>query len=90
MEKCATDRNGAAVRVGDHVRVVHIPVDVYPTAEEAPYVNSMLGEIFEVEDIDPLGCAEVTKWWKLDDSHSMSHSLNLAPGEIELVQRRGE
>jgi hypothetical protein len=81
------DRNGSSVRVGDFVRVLHIPDDVRPTHDEAPYVESMLGEVFEVEEIDPLGCAEVTKWWQLGEGHSRSQSLNLSPHEIERVEK---
>lgn len=84
-----TDKNGAPVRVGDFVRVVRIPDDVCPTKDEAPLVASMLGEVFQVEEIDPLGCAEVTKWWNLGEGHSRSQSLNLSAHEMERVERQG-
>jgi hypothetical protein len=88
QQAAVKDKNGALVRVGDFVRVVQIPDDVRPTKDEAPLVESMLGEVFQVEDIDPLGCAEVTKWWRLDKGHSRSQSLNLAAHEMERVERK--
>jgi hypothetical protein len=89
-DRVAIDKNGAEVRVGDFVRVVEIPSDITLfNDEERRCVNSMLGEVFEVEEIDPLSCAEVTKWWTLGEGLSMSHSLNLSAQEMELVKRGG-
>ena len=85
-EKCLIDKNGTEVRVGDFVRVIEIPRDiVFFEEEEREHVNSMLGEVLEVEEIDEWGCAEVTKWWELGNGMSKSHSLHLSAHEMELV-----
>jgi len=86
--KAVFDKNGAEVRVGDLVRVVEIPRGIVLFEdEERQCVDSMLGEVFEIEDIDQWGCAEVTKWWELGEGMSKSHSLNLSAHEMELVRR---
>jgi hypothetical protein len=55
-------------------------------AEEHARVCSMLGEVFEVEEIDVMGNVCVQKWWHLSPTRSFTHGLTLAPSEFELVQ----
>jgi hypothetical protein len=82
------DKNGAEVGVGDLVRVIEIPRDIiFFEEEDRQDVSSMLGEVFEIEEIDEWGCAEVTKWWELGDGLSKCHSLHLSAHEMELVKR---
>jgi hypothetical protein len=53
---------------------------------EAVRIQSMLGEILEVYEVDPSGRAWVEKWWQLADGSSASHSIALESHEMELVQ----
>jgi hypothetical protein len=45
----------------------------------------MLGESFEVYEIDEWGAAWVQKWWDEKDEKSMSHSLGLRPKEMQVA-----
>jgi hypothetical protein len=77
--KQVLDCHGKPVLVGSRVRVVAIAAflerDLPP--EEWESVRSMLGEVFEVYEIDEWGGAWV---------QYQSHSLSLASDEMELVE----
>ena len=77
--KQVPDRNGKKVLVGSPVRVVAIAAflerDLPP--EEWECVRSMLGEVFEIYEIDEWGGAWV---------QYQSHSLSLESDEMELVE----
>jgi len=77
--KQVADRNGKKVLVGSPVRVVAIAAflerDLPP--EEWECVRSMLGEVFEIYEIDEWGGAWV---------QYQSHSLSLESDEMELVE----
>ena len=77
--KQVPDRNGKKVLVGSRVRVVAIAAflerDLPP--EEWECVRSMLGEVFEIYEIDEWGGAWV---------QYQSHSLSLESDEMELVE----
>jgi len=77
--KQVRDRNGKKVLVGSRVRVVAIAAflerDLPP--EECECVRSMLGEVFEIYEIDEWGGAWV---------QYQSHSLSLESDEMELVE----
>ena len=77
--KQVPDRNGKKVLVGSRVRVVAIAAflerDMPP--EEWECVRSMLGEVFEIYEIDEWGGAWV---------QYQSHSLSLESDEMELVE----
>jgi len=77
--KQVPDRNGKKVLVGSRVRVVAIAAflerDLPP--EECECVRSMLGEVFEIYEIDEWGGAWV---------QYQSHSLSLESDEMELVE----
>jgi hypothetical protein len=45
----------------------------------------MLGEVFEVYEVDKWGSAWVKKRWSVAKGKSISHSLALAPGEMEAI-----
>jgi hypothetical protein len=85
------DRNGAVVKVGSRVRVLAIRPSVLAPldADEIERLQSMKGEVFEVYEVDPFGGAWVVKWWHLEGGNSLSHSLSLAPAEME-VEQSGE
>jgi len=77
--KQVRDRNGKKVLVGSRVRVVAIAAflerDMPP--EEWECVRSMLGEVFEIYEIDEW----VGAWVQYQ-----SHSLSLESDEMELVE----
>ena len=77
--KQVPDRNRKKVLVGSRVRVVAIAAflerDLPP--EEWECVRSMLGEVFEIYEIDEWGGAWV---------QYQSHSLSLESDEMELVE----
>jgi len=77
--KQVPDRNGKKVLVDSRVRVVAIAAflerDLPP--EEWECVRSMLGEVFEIYEIDEWGGAWV---------QYQSHSLSLESDEMELVE----
>lgn len=81
------DRKGNTVNVGDSVRVISFEESILKnlTPEEQNDVKSMMGGIFEVEEIDENGCAWVTKWWDRGNGKSQSHSLSLEPGNMEKI-----
>jgi hypothetical protein len=81
------DRNGATVSIGSVVRVLSIPESILQQLDEAERarVHSMRSETFAVYEIDSYGGAWVEKWWHASENKAMSHSLGLAPSEIELI-----
>jgi hypothetical protein len=81
-----TDRNGHTVEVGARVRVVSVASSILDRLEasERERVLSMVGEIFDVYEIDEWGGAWVEKWWHESDDKASSHSLGLRPSEMEV------
>ena len=84
-----TDRNGKQLSIGARVRLLHLSgnwLDELPP-EEAKDVNSMIGEVFEIEEIDEYGKAWISKSWPDETEGTCnSHSIALDPHEIELVE----
>ena len=82
------DRNGKPVRLGARVRLVSLSgqwLNDLPD-DEKPYVMSMIGEIFEVQDIDKDGRPWVSKSWPDDEEGScFGHTIALDPHEMELI-----
>ena len=81
------DRNGARVTVGTRVRVLAIDGEWLSDFSLWTRRNflSMVGEVFEVEDVDGLtACARVRKEWD-DDDGSHEIRLDLEPREMEVV-----
>ena len=81
------DRAGVKVIVGISVRVLAIRPSVFDRLpeQERLRVQTMLGEIFPVYEIDNWGSAWVEKWWRESEDSSSSHSLALEPAEMEVV-----
>lgn len=79
---------GRPVRVGARVRLLSLAggwLNDLP-AEEKGDVLSMIGEVFEVEEIDEYGCPWVRKSWPNEaEGTCHSHSVALDPHEMELV-----
>ena len=82
-----TDRDGQTVLVGTRVRVIIVRESLLGRLEpdERKHVESMIGETFEVYEVDEWGGAWVKKWWHHDGGRSMSHSLGLRPDEMQVA-----
>lgn len=82
------DCNGALVKIGDHVRLLKLTgqwLERLP-ADERPRVESMIGEVFVVEEIDQYGQPwERKSWPNFEAGRCESHSVALEPWEMELV-----
>lgn len=83
-----TDRNGNAVGVGTRVRLLSLSgqwLDDLPH-DERDRVLSMIGEVFEVEEIDEYGQPWVRKSWPNEEEGTcQSHSIALDAYEMEVV-----
>ena len=84
------DKSGKEVTVGSLVRVLHLSgqwFDDLPD-DEKDDVASMIGEVFEVEEIDEYGQPWVRKSWPNEaEGACSSHSVALDSNEMELVSR---
>lgn len=82
------DCNGVEVRVGSRVRVLSLSGDWYDKLppDERALVDSMIGEVFVVEEIDDYGQPWVCKRWPDEVAGTcQSHSIALEPNEMLLV-----
>ena len=87
----AKDYVGRPVRVGSRVRVIALSsgfIDSLP-ADERALVSEMIGDVFEVDEIDKSGRAWVTKMWDRGDGTFDGHGIALSPSETELVSPDG-
>ncbi len=84
------DKNGRIVAVGTRVRLSALSgqwLEDLPE-DEKPAVSSMVGEVFEVEEIDQHGLAWIRKsWFDSEAGTCSSHSIGLEAHEMELVDR---
>ena len=82
------DKHGNIVGVGTRVRLIGLTgqwLENLP-GDERPAVLSMIGEIFEVEEIDEYGQAWVRKsWFDSEGGICNSHSIGLEAHEMEVV-----
>jgi hypothetical protein len=83
----ATDRHGAPVTVGTRVRVVEIAsfLERDLPSDEWQDLKTIVGEVFEVYEIDEYDGAWVEKIWTQEDGAERSHSYSLASHEMEVV-----
>ena len=82
------DRHRKVVAVGSLVRIVNLSGDWFDrlSPDERIDVESMIGEVFTVEEIDEHGHPWVRKVWLNElEGTSHSHSVALEPGEMESV-----
>ncbi len=82
------DKNGNVVRAGMRVRLLSLSGNWFEEIppDEKSAVLSMIGEVFEVEEIDEYGHPWICKWWPgPSEQTSRSHSVALESHEIELV-----
>ena len=84
------DNSGNVVFIGAHVRLLGPSgrwLEELP-AEEKQDVLSMIGDIFEVEEIDEYGHPWIRKSWPNEDEGTChSHSIALESYEMELVEK---
>jgi hypothetical protein len=89
MTTGSVDKNGRPVAVGSKVRLLCLSgnwLDELPVNEKLD-VLSMIGKVFEVEEIDEYGHPWVRKSWSNDEEGTCSsHSIALDPHEMELVE----
>lgn len=88
MSRTPTDRKGRRVSVGTRVRVVQLSGNWFKQlpADERLLVESMVGEVFPVEEIDEYGQPWVRKSWPNDaEGTCVSHSVALQASEMEAV-----
>ncbi|MGE0873074.1 MAG: hypothetical protein AB7O31_00220 [Burkholderiales bacterium] len=86
-DETVVDCNGKQVRVGDRVRLLYIDGNLLERVpdSEAEELRGMIGEIFEVEEIDKYGMAWVSKTVAQCEGSCRGHSLALGAGEMERV-----
>lgn len=85
------DKNGTVVVVGQFVRILGLSGDWFDRlpADERADVESMIGEVFPVEEIDEYGQPWVRKTWPNEaEGTCRSHSIALEPNEMELLKDR--
>jgi hypothetical protein len=83
----ANDCNGRPVSVGTRVRVLKIASSLerdLPLDERAD-LHSMVGEVFQIDEIDEYGSAWIEKTWREDNGQSRSHRLSLDSDKMEAV-----
>jgi hypothetical protein len=82
------DRNGKLIRVGSLVRVLSLSGDWFDSLpeDERAKVQSMVGQVFVVEEIDEYGQPWVRKSWPNEaEGTCSSHSVALEPREMEFI-----
>jgi hypothetical protein len=82
------DRNGRAVKVGSRVRIVRLADSLLKSlpGAEVKDLSSMIGEVFEVTEIDQYGHPWVGKGWhSADGEEYRQHAIALEAAEMELV-----
>lgn len=88
MDVPPKDKHGNIVEVGARVRLLSLSgkwLEELPQEEKGD-VLSMIGETFEVEEIDEYGHPWVRKCWPNEQEGTChSHSIALEPHEMELV-----
>ncbi|KLD69232.1 hypothetical protein [Xanthomonas pisi] len=87
-EHTTTDSTGLVVQVGTLVQVTHLhesTVCLLPQLERDRLL-SMVGETFEVYEVDRWGQAWVEKQWHQGEDLVDSHSLGLEPEQMLVAQ----
>lgn len=82
------DKHGRPVVVGSRVRLLELSPSFLESLpkEEIEDVLSMIGEVFEVYEIDEHGSPWIEKGWHFpEDEKYSSHSIALDSNEMELV-----
>jgi hypothetical protein len=87
-----TDRNGAAVAIGDHVRLYEIRPSILKcvAGSEHTDVASMLGRVLEVFDVYEDGQVWVSLSWPRADGQTELHAIAVESSAIELIPKQGQ
>ena len=87
IPRIPVDCRGIRVEVGTRVRVLRISAflerDLPP--DEWTRLQAMVGEVFEVDEIDEYGQPWVSKSFPSPPGTHLGHSLALEPDEMEYV-----
>lgn len=84
-----TDRNGAAVAIGDRVRLFEIRPSILKrlAGSEHADVSSMLSQVLEVFDVYEDGQVWVSLSWPSSDGQTELHAIAVDHHAIELVAK---
>jgi hypothetical protein len=87
MTKNICDRNGTPVKIRTKVRLLSFPEWLLSKEpkDESERLESMIGEVFQVCDIDKWGGVWVEKWFNKKDHISYNHSISLDSHEMEVI-----
>ena len=87
-----SDHRGRSVEVGTRVRVLKLADFLKRDLpnDEWCEISTMVGEVFEVYEIDGYGSAWVEKWWYDSEEECHSHALALDSDEMEVVENSTE
>ncbi len=87
MLRSPVDRFGKPVAVGARVRILNVAPELEDrlSVEEWEQLQTMVGDIFTVYEIDEFGSPWVEKWFGSEEDGRSCHSLALAPEEMEVV-----
>ena len=88
-KKDICDCNGFTVQVGSMVKVLKISDSLLSDLPDVEIkdLQSMVGEIFTVYEIDEYGGVWVEKWFEENSENPYSHSLSLFSDEMELLKK---
>jgi hypothetical protein len=88
MARVSMDCNGHPVCVGSRVRDLQLTGEWYEELppDERPLVDSMVGEVFSIGEIDEYGQPWICKHWPNEaEGKCQSHSVALEPREMLCV-----
>jgi hypothetical protein len=87
-EPTPVDRAGIPLLLGTRVRLLEIAAFLKEQvpADEWERLQTMVGGVFAVSEIDEYGAAWIEKWFDTDDG-SCCHCLALAPHEVQVVEQ---
>ncbi|MCB1681993.1 MAG: hypothetical protein KDI65_08665 [Alphaproteobacteria bacterium] len=88
MSEFPKDRNGKTLKVGSKVKVIKLDENLFLNlpADEIENLKSMIGEVFEIKELEGQRGGWIEKWWYFSDGRSMGHEISLAGHELELVE----
>lgn len=87
--KPGLDRNGEEVKLGDHVRLLHIRPSILKrlTGSEHSDASSMLNQVLAVFDVYDDGLVWVSLSWQREDGTTEFQSIAVDPDAIEIVRK---
>jgi hypothetical protein len=85
-----TDKDGREVQVGSKVKLLSLSGEWFEElpADEKSDVSSMIGEVFEIEEIDEYGKPWIRRSWPNEkEGKCHSHSIALESHEMLLMDK---